>query len=365
MLCELRDLDRLIGVVRFTEYQFNWPERICVDSVLNARDGGATVLNHVEAKQIRRGTGGNWIIELQDARTGTQRIVETRSIVNAAGVWVDQLAAGGDLRAPALNQGAKGTNVMVRVPEVFRGKGLQTLTRQGAPFYVIPLDDLHYFGPRNMPHDGSPSGFLAAEDEIAELIEEMNILFPTLHLTRKEVLYSWAGVRPRTARSDRPAGGPAVKVDDLAARGLPGYCAYTGGLVMTHRTAGRQISAWVGKRIRPSRTATVLNTAARHFPDNTNAPAVATGYPEVSLSDLHYASAQEYVRTLDDLMFRRVRLGWSERMACDIATEVARSVRADMGWSIAQAPPHMRGPASAVRFPARQLLQVPYKRIAA
>jgi glycerol-3-phosphate dehydrogenase len=40
MLCELRDLDRLIGVVRFTEYQFNWPERICVDSVLNARDGG-------------------------------------------------------------------------------------------------------------------------------------------------------------------------------------------------------------------------------------------------------------------------------------------------------------------------------------
>ena len=80
-----------------------------------------------------------------------------------------------------------------------------------------------------------------------------------------------------------------------------------------------------------------LNTAARRFPDNTNAPAIATVYPQVSLSDLRYASVQEQVHALDDLMFRRVRLGWSEGMGCDVAGDVARTVRADLGWSVAEA----------------------------
>ena len=35
-------------------------------------------------------------------------------------------------------------------------------------------------------------------------------------------------------------------------------------------------------------------------------------------------------------MFRRVRLGWSERMGSDIAHDVAREVRDEMGWSPAE-----------------------------
>lgn len=337
MLCELRDPERLIAVLRFTEYQFNWPERICVDTVLHARDAGAAVLNHTEATRIARNADGSWNVELLDRRSGGRDTVRARSVVNAAGVWVDQLAGAASPGAPVLNQGAKGTNVMVRLPEAFRGHGFQTMTRQGAPFYVIPWDDLHYFGPRNMPHDGGPSGFLAAEDEIAELIAEMNTLFPRLRLRRRDVLYSWAGVRPRTAHPSHPAGGPAVRVHDLAGRGLAGYFAYTGGLLMTHRTAGRQIAGAVRRRVRPSRTATALATSARAFPDNTNAPAISPDYSRVSLSDLRFASEHEQPRTLEDLMFRRVRLGWSERMGCDVAADVAQAVRNEMGWSATQA----------------------------
>ncbi|HKI17487.1 MAG TPA: hypothetical protein VKA15_06385, partial [Isosphaeraceae bacterium] len=45
----------------------------------------------------------------------------------------------------------------------------------------------------------------------------------------------------------------------------------------------------------------------------------------------------EHVQRLEDLMFRRVRLGWSERMGSDIAHDVAREVRDVMGWSPAEA----------------------------
>jgi glycerol-3-phosphate dehydrogenase len=42
---ELRDLDKLAGVAAFREYQFEWPERICMDAVLDAERLGAVVRN--------------------------------------------------------------------------------------------------------------------------------------------------------------------------------------------------------------------------------------------------------------------------------------------------------------------------------
>jgi glycerol-3-phosphate dehydrogenase len=78
-------------------------------------------------------------------------------------------------------------------------------------------------------------------------------------------------------------------------------------------------------------------SSARLFPANHNTPPIAPAYKHVSLSDLRFAAAQEHVRDLDDLMFRRVRIGWSERMGAEIAHDTAAAVRDVMGWSPAEA----------------------------
>ena len=337
MLRELRDPEKLLGVMRYTEYQFDWPERICVDAALNAQDSGARIANHTPVTGLSRAANGGWAVAFRDDRTGSPGSIEARAVVNAAGVWVDDLATNAGLDAPRLNQGAKGTNVMMRLPEAFRGLGLECMTRGGEPFYVIPWDDLHYFGPRNRAHDGSAPGFLASEQEIVDLIDEMNFQFPALRLQRKDVLYAWAGVRPRTARKGHKAGGPAVMLHDLGRRGLPGYYVYTGGLLMTHRSAGRAIVEGVAKRLRPSGSARPVPYQARRFPEDHNTPAISPDYAKVSLSDLRFACENEHVHKLEDLMFRRVRLGWSERMGADIADDVAREVRDTMGWSVSEA----------------------------
>jgi len=337
VLAHLRDPDRLLGVMRYTEYQFDWPERICVDAALNAEDNGASIANHRAVTNLARRPDGAWSLETADRRTGAAGSLEAKAVVNAAGVWVDDLASASGLAAPALNQGAKGTNVMMRLPEVFRGLGFETMTRGGEPLYVIPWDDLHYFGPRNKAHDGSAGGFLATEDEITDLIDEMNYQFPALRLRRQDVIYCWAGVRPRTARRGHPAGGPAVMLHDLGRQGLPGYHVYTGGLLMTHRSAGRAIVEGVARHLAPSGPSRAVPYGARRFPEDHNMPQISQSYPGVSIADLRFACEHEHVHKLEDLMFRRVRLGWSERMGSDIAHDVAREVRDVMGWSPAEA----------------------------
>jgi glycerol-3-phosphate dehydrogenase len=334
-LAHLRAPDGLLGVLRFTEHQYDWPERICVDTVLNARDAGADVRNYARVERVERGADGLWVVEAVDLRTNAAITFSAKAIVNATGAWIDQVAQRSNLPVPRLNQGAKGTNVVVRLPPEFRGIGFETIMRDGAPFYIIPWDDLHYFGPKDKPAEPTPQGFRAEEDEIADLLAEMNHLLPSLRLTRRDVLYTWAGVRPRTFQPDHPAGGMSTLLHDFGDRGLPGYYTYTGGLIMTHRHAGRWITAAVGKRVQPSRASRPVVHASRLLPAG-EAP-LRPHYGSVSVPNLVYAAARENVQTLEDLMFRRVRLGWSERMGADVAVEVAEHVRDAMGWSAATA----------------------------
>ena len=334
VLRHLRDQDRLTGVIRFVEHQFIWPERICVDTVFNAQESGADVRNYSRVNRIERQSDGSWTIGADDHRHGASQSHRVRMIVNAAGAWVDQIAARSSLDVPRLNQGLKGANVVARLPEEFRGIGFENLTRSGDPFYVIPWGELHYFGPSNRPQDPTEDGYRVDEDEIRYLLQEINHLFPMLRLERPHVLYSWAGVRPRTYRPGHPGGASATFVHDLTRQGAPGYFVYTGGLLMTHRNAGREVTAAVGRRMRPSAPAKPLRDTARLFRpagDNTG-----------SVASLHepppgYACVNEKVFKLEDLLRRRISVGWGERLGCDVARDIAMEVRGEMGWSPAQA----------------------------
>ena len=50
----LREGNRLESVVGIDDHQFHWPERICIDSIIDAERMGAVVLNYTMAENITR-----------------------------------------------------------------------------------------------------------------------------------------------------------------------------------------------------------------------------------------------------------------------------------------------------------------------
>ena len=333
----LRDPDLLTGVVECVEHQFDWPERICVDAVFNAAENGAMVENHVAVQQLARQPDGTWLVTVLDRRRGATRAFRSRAVLNAAGAWVDSIAASSNLGLPQVGGGEKGSNVAVRLPPELEGIGFEGLTRGGAPFYVIPWGRLHYFGPANRPSAPDAAGYRVEEDEILFLLDEFNFLFPSLNLQRRDVLYSWAGVRPRTARRGAASGGSAVRLHDLGRRGAPNYFAYTGGLLMTHRSAGRAVVEGIGRRIKPSGASRPFLGSARLAPTQADRITLHGADGDQEVAGMIYACQHEKVLDLADLMRRRVALGWQDRLGCDVAHEVAETVRDPMGWSAAKA----------------------------
>jgi glycerol-3-phosphate dehydrogenase len=333
----LRDQDRLQGLAVFTEYRYEWAERLVVEAVLDAERMGAVARNYTAVTGMSRDGGDGWALALADQLApGATARVRAKIVLNMAGIWVDRVNAAAGTSVRRRINGTKGSHIVVRLPPECRDYGIVTINRANEPFYCIPWRGLHFFGPTETLYDGDPDDIRPLESEIAWLIDEANHMMPGLSLTREHVLYSWAGVRPLGADPAFPKGKRSREVHDLAADGMPGVYAMTAGPIMTHRSAGMEMAALVASKIRPSRAPQKIDYGARPFPENQNAPPLLEDYTAIKLSDLKAAARTEHPATLADLMFRRVGAAWTATMGHGAAETAARAVAAEMGWDEAR-----------------------------
>ena len=331
----LRDWDRLQGIGAFTEYQFEWPERLCVDAVLDAERLGAVVRNYTAAGRMTRRNEG-WQIELSDVHTGATATIESKLVMNMAGIWIDKVNGASGAPRPRKILGTKGIHIMVQLPPECADNGIVTFNRKNEPLYCIPWRGMHYFGPTETVYEGNLDEIRAEDGEIDGLLAEGNHLLPGLELKRSDILFTWAGVRPLSYDPALPMGKRSRDVHDLSSAGMPGVYAMTAGPVMTHRSAGTEMVDVVRRQLKPARQPQPVDYSARRFPDNQNSPPVVDDWTDAKLADLVHAARHEHATSLADLMFRRVGAGWTRTMGYAAADRAAAAVAAVYGWDDAR-----------------------------
>jgi glycerol-3-phosphate dehydrogenase len=306
----LRDLDRLVGVAVFREFQFNWPERIVLDAVLDAERLGATARNHTAARLSGFAPESGWTVELTDmlARAPPVR-VRGSMVLMMSGVWVDEVVRGVKPNAARKIFGTKGCHLLVKLPDACAGAGIATLNSRDEPFYCIPWKQFHYFGPTETPYEGDPDRVFVTADEADGIIADANVLLPGLHLTPADIRMSWAGVRPLTYDPAVPFGNRSRVIHDLAADGLPSAFALTAGPLMTHRSAAREMTRVVAQRMKPSRAP----QPPRYAPPNERRGA-------------------EHAATLSDELFRRRGAAWFGPLDAEGLGSAASELGAMLAW---------------------------------
>jgi glycerol-3-phosphate dehydrogenase len=310
LLGGLRDIDQLVGVAAFREYQFDWPERIAVDAIVDAERLGAKTRNHTSARLCGLAPEHGWTVELTDMLRQTAPVqVHSELVLMMSGVWIDDVLRGVRPQAPRKVFGTKGCHIVVKLPDDCAGSGIATLNSRDEPLYCIPWKQFHYFGPTETPYEGDPDQVFVTADEADGLLAEANKLLPRLRLTPADIRLSWAGVRPLTYDPAVPFGNRSRMIHDLAADGLPGAFALTAGPVMTHRSAARELTWLVAQRLAPS------------YPPRSPDYAAATAH-----------RGTEHAANLSDEMFRRRGTAWSGPPPSDDLTNAAAELGAVLGW---------------------------------
>jgi glycerol-3-phosphate dehydrogenase len=333
----LRDTDKLRTVAVFREYLFDWPERIALDAVFDARRMGAIVRNYTRVEALERlDATGCWQMVLRP--TGSESDGQTATItadlvLNLAGAWVDDVIhTSGSNLAPKCT-GMKGIHIALKLPDVFADWGVFTYNSLGEPLYCLPFRGIHYIGLTRTPFPGDIAGVSATDLEIDWIISETNRCLPKLAVSRDDILFTWAGVNPLTHDPAEPLGSREIKIHDLASDGLPGMLALTGGPIMTHRRVANSLVRTIAARLKPSGSKQPLQYSPEETTTGSEDIVLEQNGVRVSVDTIEKAVRDESPGNLSDLIMRRLGLGWNPDQGLGMAAEIAEIAAPHFGWS--------------------------------
>ncbi|MCP4983696.1 MAG: FAD-dependent oxidoreductase [Gammaproteobacteria bacterium] len=339
----LRDPDALKSVAVFREYLFDWPERVALDALFDARRLGAQVNNYTRVEELERLESRNhWRLSLRSMKQeGESRQSINRSkvrvtadlVLNLAGAWVDDVIGETGYPVETKCAGIKGIHISVRLPDEFADWGIFAFNSIGEPLYCLPSNGMHYIGLTRTAYNGAVEDVSATDQEIDWMITETNRCLPQLAITRNDILFSWAGVNPLTSTSEDPLGSREIKIHDLAIDGVPGMLTLTGGAIMTHRRVATQLLRAVSSRVATSRSPQDLNFHWSDKAGEQDTPRINSEAFSVSTAAVERCARDEQPGSLTDLLMRRLGAGWCSDQGLALARPVAEAAAKELGWS--------------------------------
>lgn len=167
--------------------------RLVVLNALDAHERGASVAMGWGLTGARR-EARQWHIDIESGG-GERASVHARSLINAAGPWVeDVLRSVGAPHRRALRL-VKGSHIVV--PRLYEGEHAYTLQgADGRVVFAIPYqDELTLVGTTDIPYDTDPALVSTSGEETAYLCRVLGEYLRTA-VTPDQVVWDYSGVRP-------------------------------------------------------------------------------------------------------------------------------------------------------------------------
>jgi glycerol-3-phosphate dehydrogenase len=141
--------------------------RLTLANVRAAADHGATVLNYAEVVGIRAG-------ETEVVADGSAVTVRARSVVNAAGPWVDRVRRLEDERAKSSVRLSKGVHVLVDGGGDW-GAALTIPHDKVRVSFAVPWEGMLLLGTTDTLHDGEPETVAVTDADVEQVLVEAGV----------------------------------------------------------------------------------------------------------------------------------------------------------------------------------------------
>jgi glycerol-3-phosphate dehydrogenase len=345
---------------------------------------GAVVANYTSVVRLTSDENGKTtgaVVRPDPADEASEFAVQARVVVNATGVWADEVRAMDEGSHPRSIRPAKGVHVSVpsrRLPCDIAA--VIPVPKDRRSIFVVswPETDLVYLGTTDTDYQGPLEDPACTPEDVDYLLEAANNV-TTSKLTRADVTGVWAGLRPLLAPPDQ-GGHVSERTADLSRRHTVrtsdhGVVTVTGGKLTTYRKMAEDTVDAVLHQLGESpkqrkcvtkslrligATSATKATKASWDPGSQPQPhahlpgrygseaaavlALAEDRPELlqpviedlpyTGAELVYAAREEMAQTLDDVLARRTR-AMIQRAQPTMAAALAAAtlIAPDLGWS--------------------------------
>jgi glycerol-3-phosphate dehydrogenase len=286
--------DRLAGAVLYYDGLTN-DARLVFDTLRSATRHGAIVANYTRlVDAVRR--GDLWHCEIRDELSGRTATVRARSVVNATGPWAEAVP-----HSAVRLRLSKGIHIVVDRTRLATREAV-VITEGKRLLFVLPWGERTIVGTTDTDYEGAPEAVRVEPQDVRYVLETVARFFPRTALTEKDVISSWAGLRPLVANAD---GTPSdVSREHQILSPEPGWWDITGGKLTTYRLmaeqAGDRLISFLGHGEARSRTADEPLVAGQRGAEYSSIIPGACTRAAVE----HYVR-HEWARHLDDVLVRR------------------------------------------------------------
>ena len=183
------------GLVAAAEYAdaVTRDARLVLAVIRKASEAGALVANYARVTELVR-EGGRVVGALVlDEESGGLSTIRATAVVNATGVWVNDLQAEG--RKLRLRP-TKGIHLLIPRNRIGNRGAVTLPTHDGRVIFVLPWGELALVGTTDTEHSGAKDDVEATPEDVEYLLNVVNAGFPEARSTRADVVATYAGLRP-------------------------------------------------------------------------------------------------------------------------------------------------------------------------
>lgn len=330
--------------------------RLAVSLAVTGIEQGATLLNYFRVCSLTKdGIKINGLVA-KDQETGIQYTLRSKTVINATGVFVDELLNMDVPEATPIVQPSQGIHLVF--DKSFLGPHDALMipkTKDGRVLFIIPWHDRMLAGTTDTPLNAHQVEPRALEEEI-KFILDSTADYLTRIPGRKDVLSVFAGLRPLAAPQNEKQKTKEISRSHKLIISESGLITITGGKWTTYRQMAEEtVNAAIGVGKLPFRIAVTKTLSLHGFKESvewtdpffvygSDANAVKAmakenaSWKEVLDLRLPYIGAEviwstrfEMARTIEDVLARRTRaLFLDARAAIDMAPAVARLMSGEL-----------------------------------
>jgi glycerol-3-phosphate dehydrogenase len=356
----------LKGGIKYWDGQFN-DARLALALARTAATCGALLVNYCQAQDLFYENGKVAGLVCQDTQSGQQYRVRSRCVVNAAGVWVDELrqkdgaANSGDGRRPVKPMVAPSQGVHIVVDREFLGGDAALMvpkTADGRVLFAVPWLGKVILGTTDTPRHDLAREPLPFKEEIDFILNESARYLRRAPM-RKDVKSIWVGLRPLVKpQDDEGDNTKGLSREHTVLVSRSGLVTVTGGKWTTYRAMAEDVLArcvekallerrsdavtvhlkLVGAGPAGMKTVSICQPPGLHSYGDEQAQVMSLpGADEVLCEGLtqamiRFAARYEYAIKVEDVLARRSRLLFLDaRQAGALAKKVGKILLEETG----------------------------------
>jgi glycerol-3-phosphate dehydrogenase len=286
-------------------------------------------------------------LQVEDQLGLAQFSLKAKVVINAAGVWTDELRA--SLGADQVIRPLRGSHLVLpfwRLPVAFSVSFFHPQDKR--PVFVFPWEGVTVVGTTDLDHAAEASQEASiSRDEVNYLLAAVNAQFPQAAIQMSDIRATWSGVRPVVSkRSTKPSAKeqgnkPSDEKREHAIWDDRGMISVAGGKLTTYRLIAQDVLRKAASYVSvsadrfsrlshfdvpadlddlrvPVSAETKRRLAGRYGQHVVEVMRWLTHYPELNEKitttdtrwlELVWACRYEQVVHLDDLLLRRTRIG--------------------------------------------------------